>query len=110
MLLVTLRDWFVSVRGPHLFFLLVFVIFCNLGLGWLREPTRKFSLAWFFYIHASIPLIIVLRLRLGLGWRVIPFTVASAVFGQVLGARRRRNARPPGEGPPPPDGQPDAPE
>ena len=43
MVLVTLREWFVAVRGPHLFFLLVFVIGCNLLLGWLREPTARLN-------------------------------------------------------------------
>jgi hypothetical protein len=78
-----------TTHGPALLFLLVLVIGANLGLGWLRAPTRKFSFSWFFYIHASIPFIIVLRWRLGLGWQVIPLTVASAILGQVMGARRR---------------------
>jgi hypothetical protein len=93
MLLSSLQDWAVSVRGPELLLLLVFVVGCNLFLGWLREPTRKFSLPWFFYIHASIPFIIVLRGRMGFSWRVIPFTVATAILGQVLGARARRQGK-----------------
>ena len=72
--------------------LLLFAFLINLPLGFMRETSPKYSLRWFVYIHLSIPFIIALRLREGFGWRIIPLTIACAVFGQILGGRiRRRN-------------------
>ena len=67
----------------------------NLPLGVWRERTRKFSWQWFLAIHASIPLIIVLRVVLELPLVAIPLNIAAAVLGQYLGgrpAKRRRKA------------------
>ncbi len=67
----------------------------NIPLGMLRERARKFSLAWFFWIHASIPLIIALRIWLRLHPIAIPINIAAAILGQVIGAApaKRRRAR-----------------
>lgn len=70
--------------------LLVFAFGVNLPLGYLRETSRKFSLRWFVLVHLSIPFIIILRLMLGFGWTIIPFTLACAVGGQIAGGRIRR--------------------
>lgn len=63
----------------------------NLPLGYLRQATRKFSFKWFLYIHLSIPFIILLRLGMGISYWYIPFSVGSAVAGQVAGARLRKS-------------------
>jgi hypothetical protein len=65
----------------------------NVPLGYLRQPCEKFSFGWFFYVHISIPIIIYVRVKTGLGWQFIPFTLASAVAGQIIGGRiyRKRN-------------------
>ncbi|MBI2094315.1 MAG: hypothetical protein HYT88_06320 [Candidatus Omnitrophica bacterium] len=60
----------------------------NIPLGILRERSRKFSLAWIFWVHASIPLIIALRIGLHLHWIAIPINIAAAILGQTIGARR----------------------
>jgi hypothetical protein len=73
--------------------LLLFAFLLNLPLGFLREASSRYSLRWFIYIHLSIPFIIVLRLREGFGWKIIPLTIACAVFGQVLGGRIRRRSK-----------------
>lgn len=70
--------------------LLGFAFFANVPLGYLRQGVRRFSRLWFFYIHASIPLIIVLRLWLGYSWKLIPLTLGCAVLGQIVGARLQR--------------------
>lgn len=72
--------------------LLLFAFGSNLPLGYFRETTRKFSVLWFVLVHASIPFIIILRLSLGFSWCWIPFTLACAVAGQIIGARIRRRA------------------
>lgn len=65
----------------------------NIPLGYQRQSCPKFSFGWYFYIHISIPAIIYARVKTGLGWEFIPFTLASTVLGQVIGGRlyRKRN-------------------
>lgn len=69
----------------------------NVPLGYLRQVTRKFSFKWFLYIHLSIPFIILIRLSLGISYWYIPFSIGSAVAGQIIGARLRRTAKQEGD-------------
>ena len=62
----------------------------NLPLGYLRQGTRKFSPAWFLYVHLSVPLIALLRVLNHISLRTIPLFIACAVLGQVLGGKARR--------------------
>jgi hypothetical protein len=67
----------------------------NVPMGLMRERVKKFSLAWIFWIHASIPLIIFLRVWLKLHPLAIPINIAAAVAGQLIGSlpeKRRRKA------------------
>jgi hypothetical protein len=57
----------------------------NLPLGYLRESATKYSLRWIIYIHASIPLLVIVRQLYGFSWHWIPVTLACAVGGQLLG-------------------------
>lgn len=82
-----------NLLDPALLGILCFALLSNIPLGYLREGTRRYSVRWFVYIHLSIPFIIALRVVNGVGWRVIPFTLALAVAGQWLGGRARRSAR-----------------
>lgn len=68
----------------------VLCLLVNIPMGMRRERCRKFSLAWLFWIHASIPLIIALRLWVHLPLIAIPLNIAAAVLGQVIGSRRVR--------------------
>jgi hypothetical protein len=65
----------------------------NIPLGFQRQSCRKFSFGWYFYVHISIPAIVYVRVKTGLGWEFIPFTIASTVVGQIIGGRmyRKRN-------------------
>lgn len=72
---------------------LFFAFLVNLPLGFLREPSRKYSLRWFLYIHLSIPFIIFVRLTYGFGWDVIPLSVLCAVAGQIVGGSIYRRSR-----------------
>ncbi|GFO56570.1 hypothetical protein GMSM_35770 [Geomonas sp. Red276] len=65
----------------------------NVPMGYQRQGCRKFSFGWYFYVHITIPIIIYARIKTGLGWQFIPFTLAGAVTGQILGGRlyRKRN-------------------
>ncbi|HJV33561.1 hypothetical protein [Geomonas sp.] len=73
--------------------LMLMAIAVNIPMGYQRQGSRKFSPAWWFYIHISIPFIIYARIKTGLGIQFMPFTLAGAVAGQVLGGRwyRKRN-------------------
>ena len=65
--------------------LMLFAILVNVPLGYLRQNYEKFSFAWYFYIHISIPLIIYLRVKSGYSWKFIPLTLGGAVAGQIVG-------------------------
>lgn len=78
----------------HVYLLILGVILLavivNLPLGYYRQACDKFTFAWYFYVHISIPLIIFIRVKCGFGWQVIPFTIGGAVIGQIIGGRIRR--------------------
>lgn len=59
-------------------------------MGYIRENCPKFSIRWLFWIHASIPLIIYLRMASGTSKWFIPVSILLAVAGQVIGGRWRR--------------------
>lgn len=60
-------------------------VLVNLPLGYLRQGVVKRSLAWFAYIHLSIPLLLWLRLHFALDWQVIPLSILGALLGQFGG-------------------------
>lgn len=73
--------------------LLLFAFFSNIPLGFFRMGSPKYSVRWFVYIHLSVPFIIGLRIANNISWQIIPFSIALAVAGQMIGSllyRRRR--------------------
>lgn len=85
------------MERPALLWIALAALAVNLPLGYLRQGTRKFSPAWFLYVHLSVPLIAALRILSRLSLFAVPLFVACAVLGQVLGGRVRR---PPASGDP----------
>ena len=69
---------------------LVFLV--NIPFGYWRGGLRKLSVPWFAAIHAPVPLVVGIRLLLGLGfrWANLPFFVAAFFAGQFVGMRLRR--------------------
>ena len=65
--------------------LMLSTVLVNVPLGYLRQNYEKFSFAWYFYVHISIPLIIYLRVKSGYSWKFIPLTLGGAVVGQIVG-------------------------
>ncbi len=59
----------------------------NTALGMWRSGLRRFSPAWFVAIHASIPLLIAIRLLLIKSTWVIPPEIGLAFVGQFVGGR-----------------------
>ncbi len=74
--------------------LLLFAFFSNIPLGFLRMGSPRYSLRWLVYIHLSVPFIIGLRVANNISWQVIPFSIALAVAGQMIGSRIYRRSRP----------------
>ena len=71
--------------------ILAFVV--SVPCGYLRQNYKKYSFMWFLLIHLPIPFIILLRVKAGVGWQVIPLTLGGSVAGQIVGgiaSRRRR--------------------
>ncbi len=73
--------------------LLAFAILSNVPLGYLRQGSPKYSVRWFVYIHLSVPFIIGLRISNNVSWQVIPFSIALAIVGQMIGSRLYRRRR-----------------
>ena len=71
----------------------VVCLLVNIPMGMMRERSRKFSLQWMLWVHASIPLIIALRIGLHLHWIAIPINIASAVLGQFIGGAPEKKKR-----------------
>ena len=74
--------------------LLLFALFSNIPLGYLRMGSPKYSVRWFVYIHLSVPFIIGLRIANNISWQMIPFSIAMAVAGQMIGSRLYRRSHP----------------
>lgn len=67
----------------------------NVPLGAWREHVVKFSPEWFVAIHASIPLVVLMRKGALLPQYAIIATIGCAVLGQLIGSRcERRRLRP----------------
>lgn len=78
------------IQLAHMAWIGAMALAVNLPLGYLREGTRKLSLAWFVYVHLSIPVIAYLRISNHVSaWAIPPF-VACALVGQIAGGRMRR--------------------
>ena len=74
------------------------VLLMNLPLGYWRAKVKKFSVPWFIAVHAAIPLVVLLRIVMGIGWQWATFPLfAGAYFlGHFLGGEYRgRRARNP---------------
>ena len=68
------------------------VFLLNIPFGYWRENVRRLTAQWFAAIHLPVPLLILLRLVSGLGYRLatFPLLVGSYFAGQYVGARIHR--------------------
>lgn len=74
--------------------LLLFALFSNIPLGYLRMGSPRYSVRWFVYIHLSVPFIVGLRIANEISWQMIPFSILLAVAGQMIGSRIYRRSHP----------------
>ena len=63
--------------------LLAFIV--SVPCGYLRQNYKKYSFMWFLLIHLPIPFIVLLRIKAGFDWHVIPLTLSGSVAGQLVG-------------------------
>jgi len=70
---------------------LLAALLINVPFGYWRAGVRKFSPAWFVAVHAAVPMVIGLRIALGLPfrWMFVPLFVAAYFGGQAAGSRWR---------------------
>ena len=61
--------------------------FLNVPLGRRRARAARLSPRWLFFVHASVPVLALARLGLGLSWLYLPLSLAGAVAGQFAGGR-----------------------
>ena len=71
----------------------IICLLVNIPLGMMRERSRKFSIQWILWVHASIPLIVFLRIWLKLHLIAIPINIASAILGQFIGGAPEKKKR-----------------
>ena len=67
----------------------IVVALLNIPFGYWRENVKKFSWQWFVSVHLPVPIIVFLRIRLGLGWDLSTYPILLGAYfsGQLLGAR-----------------------
>lgn len=73
--------------------LVLLSVLISVPCGYLRENYKKYSFMWFLLIHLPIPFIVLLRVKAGLGWQIIPLTLGGSVAGQILGGAISRRWR-----------------
>jgi len=67
------------------------VLLGNIPLGRLRAGTKKYSWRNFGCILAPVPMVVAIRLTLGLSIKVAPLFLMAAIAGQRLGLWMVRN-------------------
>jgi formate hydrogenlyase subunit 4 len=71
--------------------IVLFTLFCaliNIPLGIWRRRHKKFSLPWILIVHASIPVVITIRILSSINNTFIPVFILFAVLGQYAGGKR----------------------
>jgi hypothetical protein len=73
----------------RIFYTCIATILINLPFGYLRGGVGKYSIWWFLFIHAPIPLVIMIRKFHGLDltFSLAPFLLGSFFIGQYLGRK-----------------------
>ena len=63
----------------------------SIPFGYWRAGVTKFTAPWFAAVHGSVPLVIGVRLVMGVGWQLttIPLLVGAVCTGQFLGGYLR---------------------
>jgi hypothetical protein len=73
--------------------LVVLALIISIPCGYIRQNYAKYSFMWFLLIHLPIPFIVLLRVKAGLDWHFIPFTLGGSFAGQIIGGRLSRRRK-----------------
>ncbi|MEW6273548.1 MAG: hypothetical protein AB1556_00295 [Bacillota bacterium] len=75
-----------------MFDLAAIVFLLNIPFGYWRANVRKFSRPWVAAIHLPVPLVVLLRFALGVGWALVSFPVLIGAYflGQYTGGLLKR--------------------
>ncbi len=65
----------------------VLAFLINIPLGRWRTRYRKLSLPWWLVVHASIPILITIRIWIDSPQFLVPLFIAIAILGQFIGSR-----------------------
>jgi len=65
----------------------LFVLLINLPLGRLRAGSKKYSWRNFGCIFAPVPMVVAIRIMVGLSIKVAPFFLGAAILGQRMGMK-----------------------
>ena len=78
-----------------LYLLILGILAVNVPFGFWREGLPKFSFAWFTAVHAPVPLVVSMRILLGIDWSLAIFPALTGAYfiGQYLGGHLRRRWR-----------------
>jgi hypothetical protein len=70
----------------------IIVFLLNMPFGYWRSRARKFSLQWLLAIHMPVPLVILCRIYMELGWHfsTFPILVGAFIAGQFAGGKLQR--------------------
>jgi len=69
----------------HLFFSLLLTFFFHFSFGLYGARFRRFTRPWGRCLYIPIIITIILRRSLGIGHSLIPYFIAVAIIGQLVG-------------------------
>lgn len=71
----------------------ILVILLNIPFGYWRENVKKFSRQWFLSVHLPVPVIMMFRIQMGIGWDLTTFLILISAYysGQWVGAKWHRH-------------------
>ncbi|MEW5934906.1 MAG: hypothetical protein AB1816_15130 [Bacillota bacterium] len=70
----------------------VAVLLINIPFGYWRAAVPRLSREWIAAVHLPVPVVILLRIASGLGWKwaTFPLLVGAFFLGQLAGGQVRR--------------------
>lgn len=75
------------MENDHLVFSLFLAFFLHLPFGVYGARFERFTRPWSRCLYIPIVITIILRRSLGIGYGLIPYFIAVALIGQVIGKR-----------------------
>lgn len=71
----------------NIVYVVIATLILNIPLGRWRNKYKKFTIIWWLLIHASIPIIVAMRIWLDTPRICIPLFIFLAILGQMIGSK-----------------------